>query len=290
MNTMIGRAIISTRRSQMKTISASKVLETDFHRSAVHATSNSLVQNQLSVPFQLFHQHRPFSSSQSLAFSTKDLSSLISGEIEAEKVITNDSSLTPELSELKEKVASSWTIVDGSSTGTDSGGSITRLIKKEPLSNGAKVALSFHCQDAVPEDPGFLDGMFGESNSEDDTSDNKEEEEDETSPAITFDVTVSRAGTTLHLHCISEDAKASIESATCSTGDEGDKNKVNFEESFRGPDLEELPENVLESFNEFLTEKCGVDEDVAAFIAMYADYREQAEYLDWLHAVKKVVE
>lgn len=167
------------------------------------------------------------------------------------------------------------------------------MIRKEPLPNGAKVTLTFHCQDTLVEEAGMLDGMFDNSAKEPENGSEgseEEDEEEEESPAIRFDATVSRAGTTLHMSCISEDATASIESATVFSGEDADKNNVENEESFRGPDLEELPEKVQEAFDLFLTEECGVDEDVAAFIAMWADYREQAEYVGWLDGVRKVME
>ena len=55
------------------------------------------------------------------------------------------------------------------------------------------------------------------------------------------------------------------------------------------PLLEDLPEDVRDGLDLYLQEQCGVDEDVAAFIAMYADYREQVEYINWLKSVKNIV-
>ena len=56
---------------------------------------------------------------------------------------------------------------------------------------------------------------------------------EEISPPLRFKTTVSRAGTTLHLNCVSEDAVASVEGATITTGD-GDVGVDLTEESFRG--------------------------------------------------------
>ena len=36
----------------------------------------------------------------------------------------------------------------------------------------------------------------------------------------------------------------------------------------------------------YVQEECGVTNDVAAFIAMYADYKEQVQYVSWLKAVQ----
>jgi len=294
--TVIKRAIGTTGKMKVTSPNEMKIpaMAKTFHYNAISTTSTSPAHNRLPVAFQSFQQQhhqlqlRPFSSSSPLSSDTKELVALLSNERTAEEIITRNSSESSDLSDLKNKISSSWTIVDGSSTGTNNGDATTRMIRKEPLPNGAKVTLTFHCQDTLVEEAGMLDGMF-DGTAEDGDADGSESEQDE-SPAIRFDVTVSRAGTTLHMSCISEDASASIESATVFTGDDADKNNAENEEAFRGPDLEELPEKVQEAFNLFLTQECGVNEDVAAFIAMWADYREQLEYVGWLDGVKKIVE
>ena len=51
---------------------------------------------------------------------------------------------------------------------------------------------------------------------------------------------------------------------------------------YQGPEFTELAEDLQESFQTYVVEECGVDEDVTAFISMYADYREQEEYVAWM--------
>jgi hypothetical protein len=50
----------------------------------------------------------------------------------------------------------------------------------------------------------------------------------------------------------------------------------------QGPEFTELAEDLQESFQNYVAEECGVDEDVTAFISMYCDYREQEEYVSWM--------
>ena len=50
----------------------------------------------------------------------------------------------------------------------------------------------------------------------------------------------------------------------------------------QGPEFTELAEDLQESFQNYLTAECGVDEDVTAFISMYCDHREQEEYVSWM--------
>jgi hypothetical protein len=45
-----------------------------------------------------------------------------------------------------------------------------------------------------------------------------------------------------------------------------------------------------DAFNEFLHTDCGVTSDVATFIAMYADYKEQTQYTRWLKLTQSIIE
>lgn len=150
------------------------------------------------------------------------------------------------------------------------------MFKKEPTSNGSKVMLKFHCQDTVQDAEGLLDNLGGE------------EEEEEMSPPLHFEVHVSRAGKTMKLACVSEDAQALVEGVTIVPSDDSSPG-ADEDDLYRGPILEDLPDDVRDEFDLYVKEECGVDEDVAAFAAMYADYREQAEYIRWLKEVKKIV-
>ena len=59
-------------------------------------------------------------------------------------------------------------------------------------------------------------------------------------------------------------------------------NNNNENKLHQGPEFTELAEDLQESFQTYVVEECGVDEDVTAFISMYADYREQEEYVSWM--------
>ena len=172
------------------------------------------------------------------------LSSLLEREIK-EEVEINPIEMPEELAELKNQLAENWTIVDGSATGDD--GAIIKMYKKDPLQNGSKVFISFHCQDQVQEDEGLLDSLSGE--------------DEELSSPVQFDLEVSKAGKTMKMACTSEDCVALVDGITIVSDD--------AEEGYRGPIMEDLPEDVKEEFENFVKEECQVDEDVAAFVAMY---------------------
>lgn len=196
--------------------------------------------------------------------------------------------MPPDLSQLKQTLSDKWTIIDGGSATSDDGATV-KMFKKDGSGSGAKVTVSFHCQDSLDaEELGFFDqltaGVEGEG---DNSNEDGEEEEEERSSPVKFDVQVSRVGKVMHIACLSENAEASIEGIMIS---ESDDNSLEEDgELYRGPNLEDLPEDVKDALDDFLLMECGVDEDVAAFIAMYADYREQMEYINWLGNVKKVV-
>lgn len=199
----------------------------------------------------------------SKSFST--LSSLIIREIAEEKKV-NPLKMPQELVELKQSLASKWDIVDGSETGGS--GATIKMFKKTPLSSGGKVTVSFHCQDSMPNED-----MFDEELSE-----------EELAPSLRFDVSVSKAGKFMHISCINQDASAIVDGIVFS--DAADSINEDF---YRGPVLEDLPDDVRDALDEYVQVECGVDEDVAAFASMYADYREQAEYIQWLNDVKSIV-
>ncbi|CAM9579539.1 unnamed protein product [Ectocarpus fasciculatus] len=57
---------------------------------------------------------------------------------------------------------------------------------------------------------------------------------------------------------------------------------------YRGPDFNELDPDLQDALHEYLKER-NIDDDLAAFICMYADQKEQNEYTNWLGEVAKFV-
>ena len=66
-------------------------------------------------------------------------------------------------------------------------------------------------------------------------------------------------------------------------------NSQQISHCFQGPEFTELAEDLQEAFHTYVEKECGIDEDVTAFIAMYADYREQEEYVSWMKTANKVL-
>jgi hypothetical protein len=47
---------------------------------------------------------------------------------------------------------------------------------------------------------------------------------------------------------------------------------------------------VQDAFNDYVRKECMVDEDLAVYIAMMADYTEQTSYMNWLRGVRKILD
>lgn len=146
------------------------------------------------------------------------------------------------------------------------------------IDHGGKVQLSFHCQDTI-EDEGLID--------EDDDGD-----DDEQSSPVRFTVTVSKAGKTITFACYSEYGLAKVDGVSTTHLSPqsvhetmGTLPKVEYQ----GPVYTELSEDLQEAFVTYLQEECGVTDDVAAFVAMFSDYREQMNYMSFLKEAQLII-
>lgn len=222
----------------------------------VRAVVSVMIQ-QRQAPTMLITATRPFSS------SSETLSDLLAREVEEEQELAV---MPPELENLTEEIKAYWRIVDDDTEGT------VKLFRKS-----GSVAIQFHCQESLPDMPG--------------EGDEEEEEEEELSPPVRFTVTTSKAGKTLVMWCLSEQGEASVEGLAVSTADADAifSNGINAS-SYQGPEFSELPEDVKDAFTDFLRTDCGVNSDVAAFIAMQADSKEQSQYVRFLNQVQAIIQ
>lgn len=214
-------------------------------------------------------------------FSTEseipNLSDVLDQEI-AEEEESGNNGLPNDLAELKKDVEQLWTVIDAP-PGQDSSGTV-KLIRKAPTSNGSKVAVSFHCQDTVVEDdPSVIDNAI-------DMLPSDEEEEEEESVSVRFTVLVTRMGKRMEFSCLSSGGEPQIESIAIKKGEDGDVDDDNL---YGGPEFGELAQELQDSLAAYMEDECGVNNDVASFVAMYADYKEQLEYLHWMKSVRSMI-
>eukprot|EP00978_Attheya_sp_CCMP212_P010315 scaffold24884_cov54-Attheya_sp.AAC.8 len=195
-------------------------------------------------------------------FLSSDLSDILKREFDEEE--SQGNAVMPEdLAELKAQVDKEWNIVNSELDGSSA------TLKMFRRTGAAKIAITVHCQDTIAAESEEGEEYFNE-------------DEEEPPVSVRFTVTVQRAGRTMVLTCLSEDAAATVERVAIVSGDADSTTKGIDESLYQGPEFTELAEDLQEAFTSFLQTDCGVDTDVASFIAMYADYQEQAEYTNFL--------
>lgn len=235
---------------------------------------------------------RTFSTDTDEDSSTRTLPEILLDEIKEEEEDSQSTQIPDDLAQLmKEDIEPHWRVSSSNSS------AVVTLYKKEKLSNGSKVVISFHCQDTLPPseeemDAPLLDAMSNINTDDKSSEDDDEMEEEEASP-VRFQVRVTKAGKTMLFKCLSEHSEAVIESL-CLVDEllddslSSDDNK-NLSELFQGPEFTELAEELQDALHHYLEVDCGVDENVAAFISMYTDYKEQTEYVAWLKGVHTMI-
>lgn len=225
----------------------------------------------------------------------------------AEEIENDTLAVPPELADLKTKLegedGGGWKIVDVGAT--------TRLTK--PLASRGKAVVHFHCQDIIEElDEDAFDNedddVHAEGAGTDGTADEEAEEEEEMAGAVRFVVAISYpAQKTLVFQCVTDFGQVLIRSASTtslsvdelfqqgggaggggahadlSVGGSGDP------KDYQGPVFDELAQDLQQTFHQYLAQEIGVNEDVAAFVSMHADYREQASYVKFLDECHGVV-
>lgn len=203
------------------------------------------------------------------SFSSKaTLLELLARE-EQEEVETGNTEMPTELSDLKNTIEKSWKIVEDGAT--------TNFFKIEN-SSGNKIQVSFHCQDTLEAEEEELDD---------------DEDAEEPSAPVRFTVTVTKAGKSLNFACFSEYGQVKIEGVSTTGASSADfvhENQGTLPKvEYQGPEFVELAEDVQEAFGDYLDEECGVNSDMAAFIAMFSDYREEIQYVDFLKQAQSIV-
>jgi complement component 1 Q subcomponent-binding protein, mitochondrial len=189
---------------------------------------------------------------------------------EQEEIDAGNTELPADLADLQKTLEKDWRIVVGKDD------AMVNLFSK--VSASPKIQVSFHCQDTVQE------GMGGDEAEE-------EEGEDEMSP-VRFTVTITKAGKTLTFACLSDNGLVNIEGvSTCLSSPESIHATQGALEKtlYQGPDFMELAEDLQDAMAIYLEEECRITSDVAAFVAMYSDYKEQLSYVQFLKTMQSIV-
>ena len=237
---------------------------------------HSMINKPLSVPSQIRWMSSDDDEPSDAAYELAD----ILAREEQEELDTGNSEIPEDLVELQRSLEEYWKIVVND---TADGVATVHLYSKD--ASPPKVQVSFHCQDTVEDiTEGYDDGGEG-----------ADDEEEPMSP-VRFTVTATKAGKTLTMQCLSEFGQAKIETASTTTGNNSDPDAIHSNQGvssektlYQGPEFSELAEDLQDAFAVYLEETCGVNSDVATFVAMYSDYKEQLHYVNFLKDAQSIV-
>eukprot|EP00903_Cladosiphon_okamuranus_P007761 g7517.t1 len=211
------------------------------------------------------------------------LREVLKAEIEEERLVQFDEDVASMVKELGKK---------GITVKDEPGVSLVRLFG--PGVGDEKVTVEFDCDIEGDGDDGWQDDLEDDSDSlgtaeqqqQQLPAEGEEEDgndEDMLGPGYRFTATITKG------------AKKMVfaGSATDTIAVHGIRiNPANTEwdsSLYRGPDFNELDPDLQNALYDYLKER-NIDDDLAAFICMYADQKEQNEYTNWLGEVAKFVE
>jgi hypothetical protein len=198
-----------------------------------------------------------------------NLVDILTREAKEEEVESENLEMPQPLKDLKKELEVDWKITEDAAN--------TQLFLKS-----SKVQVSFHCQDAVES----MDDIFQEE------EETEEEEEEESPHAIRFTVTQSKAGKTLVISCLSESGEVKIESVTTTTASPDAVHAaqgVLEKDQYQGAEFTELAEDLQEAVAVYLEDELLVTGDLAAFVSMQCDYKEQVNYVQFLKDCKSII-
>jgi len=214
------------------------------------------------------------SNHQAASFSSKaSLSEILDREYN-EEIDVGNTSVPQDLADLRTAIASNWKI---SSEDKTVGATASLHSLKDD-----RVRVSFHCQDTLEV-------------GEDVAGEDDDGEEEERGAPVRFTVTVSGKGksSSLTFACFSEEGSVRIEgvsTTSSSTVDHVHENQGMLPKvEYQGPDFTELDEDLQEAWYRYLEEDLGIDSDLAAYVAMEADFREELCYVDFLREARSIL-
>ncbi|GAX23666.1 hypothetical protein FisN_12Hh240 [Fistulifera solaris] len=192
----------------------------------------------------------------------------ILGREHAEEIENESTTMPEDLGSLKKTLENEhgWKIVDD--------GAMTKLYR---TIGSSKVQVTFHCQDAV----------------EMDDEEDFDEEAIEAAAPVRFTVTVTKAGKTLAMTCITtEDLSVSIQNIVNTSDQQAEtmlRENVIPSDVYQGPEFVELAEDLQDAFHNYLIEDVGIGSDFVSFVSMYCDFKEQTEYVNFLEDTKAIL-
>lgn len=253
---------------------------------SVISRSNILPCFATNTPMTTTAISRSMSATPSKTTAADALMDLIQREYDEEK--ENNSTAMPEA--LKDMVhiitnEEGWKIVNDDDT------AMTKLYKTiEP--NNVKVQICFHCQDETER---MSDEDYEDPDATPEGGDNEDEnEEEERAASVRFTATVTKQGKTLFMVCIAEDSMIRIQNVVMAGSNIiEDMDAIHASgiptHLYQGPEFTELAEDVQDAFSTYVDQYLGINSNIATYISMQFDYKEQCQYVKFLSDTKSIL-
>ncbi len=137
------------------------------------------------------------------------------------------------------------------------------------------LVVKFDIRDAVDSGNMYDDGEDAEA------PEGGEDEEQEDGVAVPFVAEIKLENSTLTFRCTATEVVEIDGVELLADG-------ADVDNLYGGPQFDELDPELQDAFHDYLA-AAGVDDTLAGFISMYADYKEQQEYVKWLTDVEALV-
>eukprot|EP00752_Nemacystus_decipiens_P002908 g2706.t1 len=205
------------------------------------------------------------------------LTEVLKAEIEEERLVQFDEDVASMVKELGKK---------GITVKDQPGESLVRLFG--PGVGDEKVTVEFDCDIEGEGDDGWQDDLEDDSDllesAEQQPAEAEEDgtDEDMLGPGYRFTATITKGAKKMVLAGSATDKIAVHGIRISPANGEWDSSL------YRGPDFNELDPDLQDALYDYLKER-NIDDEMAAFICMYADQKEQNEYTNWLGEMAKFV-
>jgi len=191
-----------------------------------------------------------------------DLASALANEIAGEE---NNDDIDQEFVDLQKQILANFSVKE------EPGNSKVTLFRS---TKAEKLTIQFNVQD-VEEDDGELEDMDLE---------NEADLDQEPSPALKFEATLSKGEEKLIFYCVAAKYLRVENIQILPPGKEATDVDL-----YNGPIFDDLDEELRNALKDYLAER-KVDDDLSYFILNFARRKEQKEYLNWLNQTLSFVE
>lgn len=145
------------------------------------------------------------------------------------------------------------------------------------------IQVEFECDDVEEEDDNNEAAVDEENEEEAERHESDDSSEEDTLPQVAFTAAITRGDTSMHFECLAGEGLI-VEKVTVLSANEDDRSET----AYSGPYFDELEPSMQSAFMSYLDERY-INDDLALFIAEYAEVKEQQEYVTFLEKATKFI-